>query len=262
MSLPERQTVTLDHGEIAWREAGDGPALVLLHGLNGNASSWTHQYEAFADRFRVVGWDAPGYGGSDPHPAPGVAAYADAVAAWLDALGIQSCHLLGHSMGSLIAPNVAHRHPALVQRLVLSGARVGYRGASAEDFARRVADFDALSAADFGRSRAESMVSARATREVFESVAAVAAEVRREGYLAGVSLLGEADNRAVLADLDLPILAVAGSDDRIAPPDQCLAEIAASAPSARVVRIDGVAHAAYIEAPDRYNALLSEFLGD
>jgi pimeloyl-ACP methyl ester carboxylesterase len=257
--LPERKTVRLAHGDLAWREAGEGPALVLLHGLNGNASSWVRQYAGLGDRFRVIGWDAPGYGGSDPHPAPAAESYADAVAALLDALGIERCVLLGHSMGGLIAPNVAHRHPGRVERLVLSGTRVGYRGASAEGLAQRVRDFDALSAQEFGRSRAQSMVSATAERCVFDAVAAVAREVRREGFLGGIELLGKADNRLVLGALDLPILAIGGADDAIAPP-ACLDEIAAVAPGARVERIERVAHAAYIEAPERYNALLADFI--
>jgi pimeloyl-ACP methyl ester carboxylesterase len=245
---------------MAWREAGDGPAIVLLHGLNGNAASWVRQYAALAGRFRVVGWDAPGYGGSDPHPQPGTDSYADAVADLLDALAIERCFLLGHSMGGLIAPNVAHRHPGQIERLVLSGTRVGYSGAAAEGFAQRIRDFESLTPEAFGRSRARTMVSANAPAHIHDAVAAVAAEVRRDGYAAGVALLGEADNRAVLAALDIPILAIGGGDDTIAPP-ACLDEIAATAPAARIARIDGVAHAAYIEAPERYNALLVDFLG-
>ena len=260
MNVPVRKTVQVSHGLLAWREAGEGPALVCLHGLNGNASSWVRQYEALAGRCRVVGWDAPGYGGSDPRPAPSVETYADAVAELLDALGIDSCSLLGHSMGGLIAPNVVHRHPGRVERLVLSGTRVGYSGAAAAGLARRVRDFDEMSAEAFGRARARTMVSSGAAAGVEQAVAAVAAEVRREGYLAGVALLGKADNRAVLGGLDVPVLAIGGGDDAIAPP-QCLEEIGSLVAEARVERIEGVAHAAYIEAPDRYNALLVDFLG-
>jgi pimeloyl-ACP methyl ester carboxylesterase len=144
MTLPERRTIELAHGRVAWREAGDCPALVLLHGLNGNAASWVRQFGALAGRFRVVGRDAPSYGGSDPHPQPGTESYADAVAGMLDALGT-------------------------------------------------------------------------------------------------------------------PILAICGGDNTIARP-ACLDEIASTAAAARGERIDGVAHAAYIEAPERYNALLVDFL--
>jgi pimeloyl-ACP methyl ester carboxylesterase len=151
MTLPERQTIKLAHGHVAWREAGDGPALVLLHGLNGNAASWVRQYAALAGRFRVVGWDAPGYGGSAPHAQPDTDSYADAVAGLLDALDIERCFLLGHSMGGLIAPNVAQRHAGRVERLVLSGTRVGYSGAAAEGLAQRIRDFESLTPEEFGR---------------------------------------------------------------------------------------------------------------
>lgn len=260
MALPERRTTRLSHGNMAWREAGTGPALLLLHGLNGNASSWSKQYEALADRFRVIGWDAPGYGGSDAHPTARAQAYADVAAELMDALGIESCHLLGHSMGGLIAPNLVQRHPERVERLILSGTRAGYVGVAAEGFAQRVRDFESLSAEEFGRTRARTMVSANAAPAALEAVAAVAAEVRREGYLAGVELLGTADNRTVLGEISVPTLAIGGGDDTIAPPE-CLDEIVAIVKGARLARIEGAAHAAYIEAPDRYNRLLVDFLG-
>ena len=65
---PPSRTVTVGGRRIAYREAGDAssPALVLLHGLGGNAAMWRRQYGALSDRFRVLGWDMPGYGGSDP----------------------------------------------------------------------------------------------------------------------------------------------------------------------------------------------------
>jgi pimeloyl-ACP methyl ester carboxylesterase len=148
-----------------------------------------------------------------------------------------------------------------VKRLVLSGTRVGYSGAAAAGFSRRVSDFESLSAEEFGRTRAATMVSPRAPETVREAVAAVAAEVRRDGYLDGVTLLSDADNHEVLAGLGLPTLAVGGGDDVIAPPS-CLQEIAAIVVGARLERIEGVAHAAYIEAPERYNALLLDFLTD
>jgi len=154
---------------------------------------------------------------------------------------------------------VRHAELERADRLVLSGTRVGYSGAAAEDFARRVSDFESLSAEEFGRTRAMTMVSSRAPDAVREAVAEVAAEIRRDGYLDGVTLLGKTDNRVVLAGLDLPTLAIGGGDDVIAPPS-CLEAIAAIVTGARLERIEGVAHAAYIEAPERYNALLLDFL--
>ena len=55
----------IDGRRIAYREAGNGPAIVFLHGLGGNSASWEPQFGTFSDRHRVVAWDMPGFGNSD-----------------------------------------------------------------------------------------------------------------------------------------------------------------------------------------------------
>ena len=103
------RSVALPQGDLSWLEAGDGDAVVLLHGVGSAARSFRTQIEGLAPRWRVMAWNAPGYGESTPLPddAPDVGAYAATVAAWLDASGVQSCHLVGHSLGSLIAARFA-----------------------------------------------------------------------------------------------------------------------------------------------------------
>jgi pimeloyl-ACP methyl ester carboxylesterase len=53
-------------GHVAWLEAGEGPALVLLHGIGSGARSWRAQLDGLSDRFRTIAWNAPGYGESSP----------------------------------------------------------------------------------------------------------------------------------------------------------------------------------------------------
>ncbi len=60
------RTVSVGGRTLAYREAGSGAPLVLLHGIGNQSGSWVQQLESLADRFRVIAWDAPGYGGSDP----------------------------------------------------------------------------------------------------------------------------------------------------------------------------------------------------
>ena len=86
-------------GTVSCRTAGSGPALCLLHGIGSQSGSWVRQLEALAPRFRVIAWDAPGYGDSDRLAAdsPVAADYADVLEALLDTLGIDQpetqCHL-------------------------------------------------------------------------------------------------------------------------------------------------------------------------
>ena len=94
----ERKTAECPGGRISYREAGAGPALLLMHGVGGNSRSFRRQLEGVADRFRVIAWDAPGYGDSALR-VPTLDSYSGAVLELLDHLKIQSSHVLGHSMG-------------------------------------------------------------------------------------------------------------------------------------------------------------------
>lgn len=101
-------------------EAGEGPAVALLHGLGGAASNWLAVAPALAGRARVVVPELPGHGGSSALPAPVATldAYADRVAGVLDAPAV----VAGHSLGGLVALRLALRHPQFVRGLVLAGS--------------------------------------------------------------------------------------------------------------------------------------------
>src|SRR5215510_9942561 len=103
--VPPLQRARCTHGDITWREAGNGPALVLLHGIGSGAASWLGQFEGFGDRYRVLAWDAPGYGESAPldELKPLAAHYEQAVAEWLDAAQVSSAIVVGHSLGAIVA---------------------------------------------------------------------------------------------------------------------------------------------------------------
>ena len=95
-SIKERVAQTR-FGRIACLEAGDGEALLLLHGIGSSARSFAAQLEGLADRRRVIAWNAPGYAGSDhlAADAPDVQDYAEAAVALLDSLGVERCDLVG-----------------------------------------------------------------------------------------------------------------------------------------------------------------------
>ncbi len=110
----------LDELPVAWREAGEGPAVLFLHGLGMTRTGFDPQLTELSDRRRCLAWDMPGYGAS-PLPAGGVTfpLLADAVAALFDRLELSSAHLVGLSMGGQIALHAALAHPARVRSLAL-----------------------------------------------------------------------------------------------------------------------------------------------
>src|SRR5215207_572361 len=80
---------TVDAGghRVAYERRGEGPPVVLLHGYVGDRRMWRSQIDGLSDEFTVVAWDAPGYGGSsDPHEDFPLSAFADCLAAFIDAL--------------------------------------------------------------------------------------------------------------------------------------------------------------------------------
>jgi pimeloyl-ACP methyl ester carboxylesterase len=112
---------------LRWFVGGDGPPLVLLHGLGGAASNWVELAPELARENRVIAVDLPGHGGSSPLPAlPNLEPFADRVGLVLQREGVHPVVVVGHSLGCVVALRLAMRSPDLVRGLVLiSAAGIG-----------------------------------------------------------------------------------------------------------------------------------------
>jgi len=121
------ERVTVDGRTVAYRRAGAGAPLVLLHGGWSDSRAWGPQLAALSSDFDVIAWDTPGCGGSD-EPPDGVTLgeLADAVAGLVTALGVRPVHLCGLSFGGGLALAVYQRHPELIRSLVLADAYAGW----------------------------------------------------------------------------------------------------------------------------------------
>jgi len=259
--LPERKVIQTPGGAISYREAGQGHALFLLHGMNGNSRSWAPQLKAFSDSYRVIAWDAPGYGESDP-VAPDADAYAAQAAYLLDHLEVKRTHVIGHSMGGVIAERFCARHLDRAASLVLSGTHWGNaapEGAPlAAKYARRLQELEDMPAEEYGKVRAGKMLPSSPQPDVFDLVAGVASEMRREGLLNGGQMVEKTDNRPFLPALKLPVLIITGDHDPVVKPQRSEAMME-FLPSVRARSLPGVGHAAYLEAPDVFNRAVREF---
>lgn len=257
----QSKTFETSTGRIAYREAGSGGTpLVCLHGLGGGAQSWQCQLDQMSSDRRVIAWDCPGYGGSADHaiPNPAPSDYADALAELLKGIGIdEPIDLIGHSMGGVVAPQLEARHPGTVRRMVLSATRIGFRDWGS--YEQRLKEQVDMTPAEFGRTRAKGMCAPGAPAEVKAAIASIASEIRTSGYRAAVHVLSVSDNRAEVAALTIPVLVLAGAEDRIAP-ESATAELTKAIPGARREIIAQAAHAAYMEQPAAYNARLRNFL--
>ena len=104
----------------AYRMGGSGPALLLLHGISDESSTWLPVMGALAEHFTVVAPDLLGHGGSDkPRADYSVAAFSNGMRDLLDVLDIDSATVVGHSLGGGVAAQLAYQYPERVDRLVL-----------------------------------------------------------------------------------------------------------------------------------------------
>jgi len=255
---------TTARGTVSYREAGLGPALVLLHGIGSQSGSWVRQLQALAARFRVVAWDAPGYGESDPLPAEAPTAddYAVSLAALLDALGIGPAILVGSSLGALIAGAFAARWPQRVGGLVLLNPAGGYGRADAnEREAKLAARLDRL--ARLGpRGMAEDLPPGTLSPDASAEARALAAwstgAIRPEGYTQAARMLANAWLADDAPRYPGPVLVVAATADTVTPAAGC-ERIARAFPRGRFRLLEGSGHLSYLDAPATVNDLIAAF---
>ena len=122
-TTPELQFRTIHGYRRAFRIAGSGPALLLIHGVGDNSVAWEPVHAQLARRFTVIAPDLLGHGQSDkPRADYSVAAYANGMRDLLSVLGIDKVTVIGHSLGGGVAMQFAYQFPQMVERLMLVGA--------------------------------------------------------------------------------------------------------------------------------------------
>jgi pimeloyl-ACP methyl ester carboxylesterase len=266
MRFPEQRVDTAQR-TIGYRKAGDSHLhtmpIVMLHGIGSGAASWVRQMETLGETHQVLAWDAPGYGRSS-HVAiasPVASDYADALSDWLDALGIERCVLVGHSLGAIMAGSFASRQAARVAGLLLLSPAGGYGAAPAhvreEKRGARLAMLAELGPQGLAEKRSANMVSADAGEDAREWVRWNMARIDPAGYAQATHLLANADLASDLTHFKGRVAVAVGAEDTITPPAAC--EQIAKAANVSLQVIPGVGHAGYIEAPLRYNALIDAF---
>lgn len=233
--------------------------LVFLHGVGGGHHAWEHQVPHFGRLdYPSHAWDQPGYGKSamvDPYDLAHIAA---SLARLIESLGGDPVVLVGHSMGGMIAQETYARYPQLVKALALCFTSPAFAGSGSEFTKQFIAA--RIGPLDEGRTMGEIAEQLIPTMGSNSALAIqIMSRVPPETYRKAVQLLTTFDRRKELAEIKVPTLVLAGSEDRTAPPS-VMERMAQKIPGAEYVVLEGCGHLGPMDRPEEFNAALLAFL--
>ncbi|MDT7538503.1 MAG: hypothetical protein QOI82_2088 [Actinomycetota bacterium] len=254
--------------ELAYREAGSGRPLVLLHAFPLSSTMWLEQRDGLASQCRVITPDQRGFGGSalgdDP---PSLDAAADDVAELLDRLDLDRVVLGGLSMGGYVAMALLRRHPERVDALVLADTRASADAEAGRANRERIAaavesDESSTVLVDdvlpplLGSTTTATrpLVSGRVRGLVQTAPPAAVAWAQR-------AMAARPDSFDTLRAFDRRTLVVVGAEDVLTPPADAEAMVAAL-PRGRLVVIPEAGHLTAVETPEAFNAQVTGFLAE
>ena len=253
---------------VAVEEDGEGEAVVCLHGLGGDSNTWTPLMPALAG-WRVLRPDLPGSGRSASAGSAQltIAELVECVVALCAKLQVGRAHVLGHSMGTIVAQHLAEREPRLVRSLALFGplvappeparANLRARGEKAQGEGLRGMHEIALALVNASLSADTRQRQPVATAFVRESL------MRQEpqGYARNCAALAAATAAAV-ERIEAPTLLVTGDEDPVAPPQavRAMAEKLSGARSVRSVVLSRCGHWTPVERAEECARELRSFL--
>jgi pimeloyl-ACP methyl ester carboxylesterase len=281
LQVPSVQTKTVQlHGrQVSYVEGGDGPLLLLIHGMAGTAENWQSVVEPLALRNTVIAPDFPGHGLSAPGGGDySLGSLASGLRDLLLTLGHERATLVGHSLGGGVALQFTYQFPELVERLVLVSS--GGLGPDVSPVLRAAAlpgaDLFIAATAAMGQ-RAGSLVGRgfgllgmrpnHDLAEVSRGYATLADPERRKAFLATLrSVVGTEGQRVAALDRlylaeALPLLIVWGDRDPIIPVSHA-EEAHRALPSSRLEIFEGVGHVPQLESPGSFIAALERFLDE
>jgi pimeloyl-ACP methyl ester carboxylesterase len=273
-----RQSLTINGHDVACYTAGDGPVVLLVHGMAGSSATWNHVMPALAERFTIVAPDLLGHGESaKPRGEYSLGAHANVLRDVLNALGHDRATFVGQSLGGGVIMQMAYQFPERCERMVLVGS--GGLGREVNLLLRAltlpvteqvfplVCNPGVRAAADrvAGWLRHVGVRVSPAGEEMWRSYASLADADARWAFFRTLRAVVDpggqsvsATNRLYLA-AQMPTLIVWGARDPFIPVEHAIATHDAI-PGSRLEIFDGVGHYPHCEAPARFVEVLVDFM--
>jgi pimeloyl-ACP methyl ester carboxylesterase len=244
---------------VSYRETGAGQALVLLHGIGSSSASWLNQLETLQG-YRLIAWDAPGYGDSEylKSQEPKASDYADSLHSFLDRLLLKDAVIVGNSLGCLMAGAYAAAHPERVRSMILLSPAAGNAGDESKQ-RERLRQFEELGPEGLAEKRSPTLVGKASPREAVDLMRWTQRRIRPQGYRQAVHCLTHGRLAEDARKFPKKVLVACGSEDIVTPEAGCKA-VAAAFPRGEYRALPGIGHVPHIEAPQAVNDLIRQFV--
>lgn len=258
------EVVAVGDREIAFRERGEGPALIFLHGWPLDSREFWRQLEGLSDEFRVIAWDAPGAGqSSDPPENCDLADWARWLSEFIEALGLAPAHVAGLSFGGGLALELFRQHPRVVKSLILMSAYAGWGGSLPREqvetrleLTRRNTE---LPSEQWTPALIETLLPVGSDAELARELTTMLNDFHPAATRNSLSAFARADLRGALAKVDVPTLLIYGELD-VRAPREVWAPIHDGISHSRLVLIPGVGHMVDMQAPEICNDEIRAFV--
>lgn len=254
MLFVERLAVEID---------GEGEAVLMVHGLGGTTNTWTPLLGAFL-RHKRVRFDLPGSGRSSRVEGPlSIEKFVAAAKRAMSAAKVERAHVVGHSMGTIVAAHLAAAEPAMVRSLALFGPLLAPPDQARANIRARAARARHEGMQGIADSLLQSSVSSESKAKRLAAVAFVRESLMAQdadGYARSCEALADAQ-AADTSRIACPTLLVTGDEDVVAPP-QSVRMMSQKISGSRVEVLRGCGHWTPVEKPDECMELLKQFLSE
>lgn len=263
MTSAELTRAEVNGYSVAYRYAGDGPPLVLLHGFLCDSRCWRRQLEDLSDRFRVVAWDAPGAGASSDPPDPfTITDWAHCLAQFLDVVDMERAHVVGLSWGGVLAQEFYRLYPARVMGLILADTYAGWRGSLPEPASEKRLERcfleSSLAPEEFVPLWVPEFFTAGASPDLKAEMSEVVSDFHPIGFRLMAKSLDDADTTELLPNIGVPTLILWGDDDRRSPMN-IAEQLRDAIPDAELAVIAKAGHVSNMEQPEEFNEQVRRF---
>ena len=250
--------------EVGYDDVGTGIPLLFIHGWPHDRTLWAAQLSGLPTFARCLAPDLRGFGGTSVMGPYSIDQYADDLAAFLAAVGIERAVVCGLSMGGYVALALLRRHRSLLRGLILSSTRAAADTPEAREKRMRLIEFvrehgvEALADRQVKAMVGETTLNSRP--DVLEAMRQLMARAPSAGVIGALeAMAARQDSTDLLGGIDVPTLVVSGGEDTFTPPAE-LRALAGAIAHSRLEVIQGAGHVCCYERPAAFNHVVSEFL--